>query len=94
VALPLIDAVRATDRFGGGENVDRFAERLAAELELPTDVVREQLAELIGDALRVDVAGGIWVAAAGGLLLVAGGILSLAYVRRGAGHPVPDAETA
>jgi hypothetical protein len=93
VALPVIDAVRATDRFGGGENVDRFAERLAAQLELPTDVVRDQLAELIGDALRVEVGGGIWVAAAGGLLLAAGGLLSLAYVRRGASPRVPNAET-
>jgi hypothetical protein len=84
LVLPVVDAARATDRFGGGDNVDRFAERLAAELELPVDVVREQLAELIDASLRVDLGAGLWMAAAGGLLLVVGGGLSLAYVRRGA----------
>lgn len=92
VVLPIVDAVRATDRFGGGENVDRFAERLAAELELPVEVVRDQLAELIGDTLRVDVAAGLWMAAAGGLLLTLGGALSLAYVRRGATSRASAAE--
>ncbi|HZD18694.1 MAG TPA: hypothetical protein VE669_11185, partial [Actinomycetota bacterium] len=34
-ALPLADAVRATDRFGGGEGLERMVTGLAAELELP-----------------------------------------------------------
>jgi hypothetical protein len=81
VVLPLLDAARAEDRFGGAAGVDRMAEVLAAELELPEDVVREQLSEQFERALRVDVGPGVWPAAAGGLLLVTGGLLSLAWVR-------------
>lgn len=82
VVPPLLDAARAEDRFGGTAGVDRMAEVLAAELELPEDVVREQLRAQFERALRVDVGPGVWAAAFGGLLLVAGGLLSLAWVRR------------
>lgn len=82
LVLPVTDAVRAPERFGGGESTDRFAERLAAELELPVDVVLAQLGEQISDSLRVEIAAGLWVTAAGGLLLTVGGALSLAELRR------------
>lgn len=82
VALPLWDAARPEERFGGGEGVDLLAERLAAQLELPESVVREQLREEFQRALRVEVERGIWVSAAGGILLVTGGALSFAWVRR------------
>jgi hypothetical protein len=82
VALPLWDAVRAEERFGGGEGVDLLAERLAAQLELPESVVREQLREEFQRALRVEVERGIWITAAGGTLLATGGALSFAWVRR------------
>jgi hypothetical protein len=81
-ALPVWDALRAEERFGGGEGVDLLAERLAAQLELPEDVVREQLREEFQRALRVEVERGIWISAAGGILLVIGGALSFAWVRR------------
>ena len=81
-ALPVADAVRAEERFGGGEGVDLLAERLAAQLELPEDVVREQLREEFQRALRVEVDQGIWISAAGGILLATGGALSFVWVRR------------
>jgi uncharacterized membrane protein YeiB len=83
VALPVVAAVRAEDRFGGVEGVDRIARTLAVELEIPEEVVREQLAELLAQDLRVEIQLGLWLTAFGGVLLVAGGILGLAWVRRG-----------
>src|SRR4029450_12763654 len=43
VALPVADAVRAKDRFGGVEGVDRLARTLSVQLGLPEEVVRERL---------------------------------------------------
>jgi hypothetical protein len=82
VALPIWDAVRVEERFGGGEGVDLLAERLAVRLELPESVVREQLREEFQRALRVEVESGIWISAAGGTLLATGGALSFAWVLR------------
>jgi hypothetical protein len=93
IVLPVMDSVRAEDRFGGGEGVDLLAERLAERLELPEDVVREQLREEFQRALRVEVEPGIWISAAGGILLVIGGALSFVWVRRRSGGawvpPIP-----
>lgn len=92
IALPVLDAVRAEDRFGGGEGVDLLAEQLAAQLELPEDVVREQLREEFQRALRVEVERGIWVSAGGGILLVIGGALSFEWVRRRSGERLGTAD--
>ena len=85
IALPIKDAARARDRFGGGENRDRYAHFLSVKLGLPEDVVREQLAEQFRRALRVEISPGVWLSVAGGVLLVAGGVLSLLWVRREGG---------
>jgi hypothetical protein len=85
IALPVLDAITSEDRFGGTDGVDRLAAALAVDLELPEDVVREQLAELLEQDLRVEIQPGLWLTAFGGVLLVAGGILGLAWVRRGTG---------
>lgn len=85
VALPVTGAVRAEDRFGGVEGVDRLARAIAVELEIPMEVVREELSELLEQDLRVEIQPGLWLTAFGGVLLVAGGILGLAWVRRGPG---------
>jgi hypothetical protein len=82
VALPVADAVRAKERFGGVEGVDRLARTLAVQLGLPEEVVRERLADLLGQDLRVEISPGLWITAAGGVLLVAGGMLGLAWARR------------
>ena len=80
-ALPLADAMRARDRFGGGEGLDQIAAGLARQLDLPEDVVRARLQEQFGAALRVDVQPALWLSAFGGLLIACGGVLSLAWAR-------------
>jgi len=90
VALPGADAVRAKDRFGGVEGVDRLAKTLSVQVGLPEDVVRERLRDLLAEDLRVEISAGLWITVAGGVLLVAGGILGLVWVRRdGANATVP-----
>jgi len=90
VALPVADAVRAKDRFGGVEGVDRLAKTLSVQVGLPEDVVRERLRDLLAEDLRVEISAGLWITVAGGVLLVAGGILGLVWVRRdGANATVP-----
>jgi hypothetical protein len=88
-ALPLADALRARERFGGGGGLDRMASVLAPRLDLPEDVVRRQLEEQHGASLRVDVAAGLWLSAVGGLLLACGGVLSLVWASRGPGTARP-----
>jgi hypothetical protein len=44
--------------------------------------VREPLAELLDQDLRVEISPGLWVTAAGGVLLVVGGVLGLAWLHR------------
>lgn len=80
--LPTLVALRAEDRFGGAGAVNRMAEALAADADLPEDVVREQLAEEFERSLRVDVGPWPWVAAGGGVLLMAGGVLGTAWARQ------------
>ena len=52
------------------------------QLGLPEEVVREPLAELLDQDLRVEISPGLWITAAGGVLLVAVGVLGLAWVHR------------
>ena len=85
IALSVLDAITSKDRFGGTDGVDRLAAALAVDLELPEEVVREELSELLEQDLRVEIQPGLWLTAFGGVLLVAGGILGLAWVRRGPG---------
>ena len=82
VALPVADAARAKDRFGGVGGVDRLAKTLSVQLGLPEEVVREHLSDLLAQDLRVEISPGLWITVAGGVLLVAGGVLGLAWVRR------------
>ncbi|HJY31902.1 MAG TPA: hypothetical protein VJ573_03295 [Actinomycetota bacterium] len=81
VWLSVADTVRAKDRFGGVEGVDRLTRTLSVQLGLPEEVVRERLAELLDQELRVEISPGLWITAAGGVLLVVGGVLGLAWVR-------------
>src|ERR687897_3509562 len=60
VALPVADAVRAKDRFGGVEGVDRLARMLSVQLGLPEEVVREPLSVLLEQDLRVEISPGLW----------------------------------
>ena len=81
VALPLLAAVRPDARFGGPEGLDRMARILSARLELPEDVIREQLAEQFERDLRVEIGPGLWLSVGGGVLIAAGGALGLAWAR-------------
>jgi hypothetical protein len=83
LALPVADAVRAKDRFGGVEGVERLTRMLSVQLGLPEEVVREPISDLLDQGLRVEISPGPWITAAGGVLLVAGGVLGLAWARRG-----------
>jgi hypothetical protein len=58
-----------------------MARTLSLQLGLPEEVVRERLSELLDQDLRVEISPGLWITAAGGVLLVAGGMLGLAWVR-------------
>lgn len=82
IALPVIDAVRAHDRFAGSEGLERYVASLSVKLGLPKDVIREQLSDRLDQELRVEVSSGLWLAVAGGVLLVAGGALSVAWSGR------------
>jgi len=79
IALPVVDAVRARDRFAGGEGLERFVSSLSVKLGLPEDVIRQQLSEQLDKELRVEVSAGLWITVVGGVLLVTGGGLSLAW---------------
>ena len=59
-----------------------MAEAFAEQLELPVEQVRADLEEVSRDLLEVELAPGIWLTMAGGILAGAGGILGLAWVRR------------
>jgi hypothetical protein len=86
LGLPVTDAVRAKDRFGGVEGVERLTGILSVQLGLPEDVVREPISDLLDQGLRVEISPGLWITAAGGVLLVAGGVLGLAWARRQRPH--------
>lgn len=81
VWLPVANALRGQDRFGGLEGDGRLTRTLSVQLGLPEEVVRERLSELLDEDLRVEISPGLWITAAGGVLLVAGGLLGLAWVR-------------
>src|SRR4029450_5863577 len=61
--LPVADAVRAKDRFGGVEGVDRLTRTLSVQLGLPEEVVRGPLAELLDQGPRVEMSPGLGVSA-------------------------------
>ena len=84
IALPVVDAVRARDRFAGGGGLERFVASLSVKLGLPEEVVREGLSAQLDEELRVEVSPDLWLTAAGGVLLVVGGGLSVAWSRWGA----------
>jgi len=92
IALPVLDAVRARDRFAGGGGLDRFVASLSVKLGLPEDVIRESLSAQLDRELRVEVSPGLWLTSAGGVLLVAGGALSVAWSSKGTSGPAAAAE--
>jgi hypothetical protein len=80
IALPVVDAVRADERFGGTGAIDRMVESIAAETELPGDLVREQLAEAFERSLRLELGAGLWITILGGALVAVGGVLTLLWM--------------
>ena len=82
VVLPLTDGVRSRERFGGAEGLERYVAAIAAQAKLPEEVVRKQLEGEFNRASRVEIWPGLWLTVFGGTLLVAGGVLSLIWVRR------------
>jgi hypothetical protein len=90
IALPVVDAIQANNRFANDAGIERYVRFLAVRSSLPEDDVREQLAEQFSRDLRVELSAGLWITVAGGVLLVAGGALSVAWSGRGSPEPVPD----
>ena len=82
-ALALSVALRSEARLGGSDGLDQLAASLSDRLGEDEAEVRTQLEERFSEQLRVDVEPGIWVAAAGGIVIVAGGALSFAWVLPG-----------
>lgn len=66
------------------------AERLADQLDRPVAEVRAELERQFGRVTRVDLATGVWLAAAGGALIAVGGVLALVWVPRGTRRAVAD----
>lgn len=85
MALALSVAIRADARFGGPEGLDDVAASLAERLGQDPAAVRTELERQFGDQIRVDLGPGVPVAIAGGLLIDAGGALSLLWVKERAG---------
>ena len=81
--LAIVTAVRAPDRFGGSNAVDRLAETIARQTGDAVDVVRAALEQTLNAEVRTDVGPTLWLAAAGGVVLAIGGALSIAWVREG-----------
>ena len=85
LALSLSVAIRADARFGGAEGLDEVAANLADQLGEDPEAIRAQLEAEFADQLQVDLGIGVWVTAAGGILIDVAGGLNLAWVRRTAG---------
>jgi len=81
MALAISVAVRPTPRFAGTQGLDQIATDVSDQLGIPVAEVEAQLHERYGDQLSVDRGTGLWVTIAGGLFVVVGGSLSLAWAR-------------
>jgi len=83
-------AIGAEDRLVQTEGLDAYARSLSEQLDRPYEQVRADIEELFREDLVVQTAPGVWIAAAGGIVVCAGGILSLAWVRELEREPLPD----
>ena len=86
LGLALSTSIRADARFGGSEGLDEVASNLADQLGEDPAAIRAQLEQEFANQLQVELGIGVWVTAAGGILIDVGGALSLAWVRRRAGR--------
>jgi hypothetical protein len=86
MALAISIAIRADERFAGGESLDEIAVTLSEQLDTDVAEVRAQLREEFGTELRVDIGPGVWLTLLGGASIVVGGSLSLFWTRAGVDH--------
>jgi len=80
-ALAVSVAIGAEDRLVQTEGLDAYARALSEQLDVPFEQVRADIEEHFREDLVVETAPGVWIAAAGGIVVCAGGILSLAWAR-------------
>jgi tryptophan-associated transmembrane protein len=73
--------ITAESRFAKSEGIDRIAAAVARETGDAEDVVRAALEQTLNGVLRVDVGSSVWLVVVGGVVLAAGGVLSLIWVR-------------
>jgi hypothetical protein len=94
--IATLDLATSRDRFGGGDELDRIARKMADVLGQPVEAVRTLLERNFGATLRVEIGPGLWMALAGGVLLVVAGVLSFLWSRdrsRGLAMSSDDAAT-
>jgi len=89
--LAAADALRAQTRFTDPGQRDRIARQLAAQSGLPFEPIREEIERQFRLRFSVSLGAGIFLTLAGGVLLVVGGALSLAWIRQREAAPRPTA---
>jgi len=82
MALAISVAMRPDARFAGDEALDQVASSLAGALDIPVEEAKTQLLDELDLALEVTLGPGVWLTMAGGLLIVVGGSLTLAWAKR------------
>ncbi len=81
-ALAISVAMRADARLAGDEGLDDIAATLSGELGITPDAARARLLDELDLDLEVELGPGVWLTIAGGLVVVIGGSISLAWARQ------------
>lgn len=81
-AIAAVDLSRATERFGGSDGLAEIARSIAQQLGQPVERIGALLEQNFGETLRVDIGPGMPLSIIGGVVLVAAGVLCLAWARR------------
>ena len=81
MALAISVAMRADARFAGDQGLDEAVASLSEQLGISPGDARARLVDELDLAFDVELGPGVWLAAAGGLTVVIGGSISLAWAR-------------
>lgn len=96
LAIGIVDALRAEDRFGDYA-VEQTAQGIADATGVPIEQVRDDVQAQIEAGGSIDLGIGLWLVIAGGAVGLVGGLLDLAWVGqerlRNAGSEVQEPDT-